>query len=93
MGSLGGDSTTYCYAERDDPIEETTEHWSREGNIDESGNIHSSSVRVNLQHSRLEYLYDEYGNWTERIVSFRLESEPEFQRSNIERRTFAYYLT
>jgi hypothetical protein len=93
MSSLGGDSTTYSYGERDDPIEETTEHRSCEGNVDETGNVHYSSDRVNLQHNRLEYLYDEYGNWTERIVSFRLESKPGFQRSNIERRTFTYYST
>ena len=90
MGSLGGDCTTYRYDAHDDPVEETVEHRSREGSFDEIGNVHYSSDRVNVQHNRLEYRYDAHGNWTERIVSFRPESEPDFQRSNIERRAITY---
>jgi hypothetical protein len=93
MGKLGEDYTTYRYQDHDDPVEETIEHRSREGRVDESGNVQYSSNRVNLQHNRLEYLYDEYGNWTERIVSLRLESEPEFRRCNVQRRTITYYST
>jgi len=91
MGNLGGDFTTYSYGDRDDPVEETTEHKSREGSFDETGNMHYSSDRMNVQHNQLEYLYDEHENWTERIVSFRSESEPNFQRSNIEHRIITYY--
>lgn len=91
MGSLGGDCTTYRYDSHDDPVEETVEHRSREASFDEIGNVHYSSDRVNIQHNRLEYRYDDHGNWTERIVSFRSESEPDFQRSNIKRRTITYY--
>jgi len=91
MGSLGGDCTTYRYDAHDDPVEETVEHRSREGSFDESGNVHYSSDRVNIQHNRLEYRYDAHGNWTERIVSFRSESEPDFQQSNIERRVITYH--
>ena len=93
MGNLGGDLTTYRYGERDEPVEETTEHRTREASLDESGNVKYSSDRINVQHYQLEYLYDAHGNWTERIVSSRSESEPTFQRSNIERRTISYYLT
>ena len=93
MGQLGEDRTTYRYRDHDDPVEETIEHTSREGKIDEAGNVQYSSNRVNLQHNQLEYLYDECGNWTERIVSLRLESQSEFQRSNVERRTITYYST
>ena len=91
MGSLGGDCITYRYEDHDDPVEESIEHRSREGNLDETGSVCYSPDRVNLQRNRLEYLYDEHGNWTERIVSFRLEPKPDFQRSNIERRTITYY--
>jgi hypothetical protein len=91
MGNLGGDSTTYRYDDRDDPVEERAELRSREGSFDETGNVHYSSDRINVQHNQLEYLYDEHENWTERIVSFRSESEPNFQRSNIERRMITYY--
>jgi hypothetical protein len=93
LGNLGGDSTTYRYGDSDDPVEEITEHRSREGSVDETGSLHYSPDRIDVQHSRLEYLYDAQGNWTERIVSFRSDSEPAFQRSNIERRMITYYST
>ena len=91
MGSLGGDCTTYRYDGHDDPVEETVEHRSREASLDEIGNLNYSSDRVNIQHIRLEYRYDDHGNWTERIVSSRSESESEIHRSNIKRRTITYY--
>jgi hypothetical protein len=40
---------------------------------------------------RLEYKYDAQGNWTECVVWSRLEPNPDFQRSNVERRQFTYY--
>ena len=40
---------------------------------------------------RFEYTYDAAGNWTERIASGRFDRHPEFQRTNIERRTITYY--
>jgi hypothetical protein len=91
MGNLGGDSTIYRYESHDHPVEETVEHRSREANLDEIGTVQYSSDRVTVQHNRLDYRYDAHGNWTERTVSFRLESEPEFQCSNIERRTITYH--
>jgi YD repeat-containing protein len=93
MGALGGDSTTYRYDAHNDFVEETVEHRSREASFDESGNAQYSSDRVSMQHNRLEYRYDVHGNWTERIVSFRPESEPCYQRSNIERRVITYHDT
>lgn len=48
MGNLGGDSTTYRYGERDDPVEETTEHRTREASLDETGNVQYSSNRINV---------------------------------------------
>lgn len=93
MGNLGGNFTTYRYAERDDPVEEKTEHRTREASLDEAGNVQYSSDRITVQHNRFEYHYDPQENWTERIVLFRLESESNFQRSNIERRMITYYST
>ena len=55
--------------------------------------VHYSSDRVNVQHNRLEYRDHAHGNWTERIVWFRPESEPDFQRSNIEHRAVTYHDT
>lgn len=91
MGNLGGDTTTYLYNDHDDPVEETTGHRTRKATMDETGNIQYSADQVHAQQNRLEYLYDANGNWTERIVSSRPESEPSFQRSNVERRTITYY--
>ncbi|AXC12098.1 hypothetical protein ACPOL_2790 [Acidisarcina polymorpha] len=91
MGNLGGSSTTYRYNANDDPSEETAEHRSREASYDETGTLHYTSDRLNVQHNRLEYVHDGHGDWTERIVSFRSGSESEFERSNIERRSITYY--
>ena len=38
------------------------------------------------QDVRIEYRYDAQGNWTERVVWCRWESNPNFERSNVERR-------
>ncbi len=92
MGTLGGDRITYRYDEdHDDPIEETTEHTSREAGLDEQGVLKYSPDRVSIQHNRLDYVYDDHGNWTERIVSIRPEPNPAFQPSNIERRAITYH--
>jgi hypothetical protein len=40
---------------------------------------------------RFEYQYDPQGNWIERVVWFRSGSQPDFQRSHVERRMITYY--
>jgi YD repeat-containing protein len=90
MGNLGGDRTTYRYGEYSDPIEETTEHNTRQANLSESGTEFSLGSS-HVQHNRLEYRYDSHGNWTERIVSIRLEPAEEFQLSNVEHRKISYH--
>jgi hypothetical protein len=91
MGSLAEDRTTFRYDEHDNPIEETTEHTSREASLKEDGTLHYSEDRLNVQHARFEYRYDAHGNWTERIVSIQPEPDADFQRSNIERRAITYH--
>jgi len=91
MGNLSEDRTSFQYADREDPVEEDTEHENREARIDEDGTVHYTEARVILQRTRFEYRYDAQGNWTERIVSGRAEQNPDFQRSNIERRTITYH--
>jgi hypothetical protein len=92
MGTLSENRTSYRYDEdHDDPIEETTEHTSREAGIDEHGALKYSPDRVTIQHNRLEYVYDDHGNWIERIVSIRPEPNTAFQPSNIERRAITYH--
>lgn len=91
MGNLSEERTAFQYAEREDAIEETAEHRNREARIADDGTMHYAEPRVTLQRTRFEYRYDAQGNWTERIVSWRAEQNPDFQRSNIERRTITYY--
>jgi YD repeat-containing protein len=91
MGSLSDDHTTYRYADRNDPIEEVSEHRSREAGLDESGAVRYAPDRVSVQQNRFEYVYDPHGNWTERIMSYRVEPNLTFQRSNIERRVITYH--
>jgi hypothetical protein len=91
MGKLGEHRSTYLYQDRDDPVEEINEDRHREAKINETGSVEYTPDSVNLQRNRLEYRYDEQGNWTERVVSYRLEPNPDFQCSNIERRTITYH--
>lgn len=60
-------------------------------NPDEAGNPQPSNEVSNRQQVRFAYQYDVHGNWTERVVSVRREQNPDFQRSNIERRKISYY--
>ena len=82
MGTLGEERTTSRYEDRDDPIEETTEHRNREAGLDESGVVQYTPDKVSVTHGRFEYVYDAQGNWTERVVS----------RGNIVRRAITYYV-
>ncbi len=91
MGSLSEERTTYRYGDREDPIEETTEHKNREARINENGAVVYTADRVNVQHNRFDYLYDAHGNWTEMTVSYQVEPSTEFQRSNSERRAVTYH--
>jgi hypothetical protein len=91
MGTLGGDRTTYRYEDRDEAVEETTEHTTREASLNEDGTLQYSPGASHIQHNRLEYTYDSHGNWTKRTVSYRLEPESAFLLSNIERREIEYY--
>jgi hypothetical protein len=92
MGTLSGNRTIYRYDEdHDDPIEVTTEHTSREAGIDEHGALKYSQGQVSIQHNRSDHVYDDHGNWIERIVSIRPEPNTAFQPSNIERRAITYH--
>ncbi len=91
MFSLRGDRTTYRYGDGDDPIEETTEHWSREANLEDGGTLQYGPNKVTAQGIHLEYRYDAHMNWVEKTVSMRYEANAEFQPSNIERRAITYH--
>jgi hypothetical protein len=91
MGDLGGHLITSRYDDHDNPIEETTVNTSREMGVDRDGNLRTNSESSNTQVTRFEYTYDAQENWTERVVWSRLEPNPNFERSNVERRQLTYY--
>jgi YD repeat-containing protein len=91
MGELGGHRTTHRYDDRDNLIEETTEHTSHDMQFDEAGKISPTKDISRTQHLRFEHTYDAHGNWTEQVVFSRLEPNPNFERSNAVRRVITYY--
>ncbi len=91
MGSLEEERASYRYGDREDPIEETTVHKNREASLNENGAVVYTADRVSVQRNRIDYVYDTHGNWTERTVSYQVEPNPDFQRSNVERRIITYH--
>jgi hypothetical protein len=93
IGTLGGDRTTFRYEDREEAVEETTEHTARQASLNEDGTLRYSPKTAHVQHNRFDYVYDSHGNWTSRTVSIRLEPETAFRLSNIEQREIEYYAT
>jgi hypothetical protein len=91
MGTLSEERTTFHYQDYDDPIAETSSSRNRRVDIDDDGTVRTTEDDPRVQYNRYDYQYDSGGNWTERVVSYRIGQQPEFQRSNIERRTITYY--
>jgi YD repeat-containing protein len=91
MGELGGHRTTYSYDDNGREIANVTEHYSRRYSIDENGSLRIASEESHKQHFRFTYVFDAHGNWTERAVWSRLEPNPNFQPSNVERREIGYH--
>lgn len=91
MGSLSEERTTFRYDDHHNPIDEISENHGRAMDIDDDGVVHAKEEEPRVQHARFDYQYDAHGNWTERVVWNRTGSQPDFQRSNIERRTITYY--
>jgi hypothetical protein len=53
--------------------------------------MQATKQRSRTSQTRFEYHYDEHANWTERIVWSRHDSQADFRRSNLIRRTISYY--
>jgi hypothetical protein len=91
IGTLSESRTTYRYDDRDNPIEESKEDQNRELGADADGTPRVRNESVKRHGARFDYQYDGEGNWTERIVSNRMEPNAIFQRSAVERRQITYY--
>jgi hypothetical protein len=59
--------------------------------VDADGTPRARNESARRHDRRYEYQYDAEGNWTERIVSGRIEPNAIFQRSALERRQITYY--
>jgi hypothetical protein len=91
MFNLGGDRTTFGYAEGNDPIEQICEQSSREANLDDGGSLQYTAEKITTQYIRFDCRYDARGNWVEKTVSTRPDANAEFQPSNIMRRVIIYH--
>jgi len=92
MGTLSEERITFEYDDYDDPIAETSRSRNRRVDIDDDGVVRTIEEEPGVQQqNRYDYQYDSHGNWTERVGSYKIGSQPEFQRSNIQRRTITYY--
>ena len=90
MGPLSEERVSVRYDDFDNPVEEARSETSREMRM-ENGAVRSEEQPPRVQHVTFAYRYDTYGNWTERIVSQRVEPNVHERPSNIERRTIEYY--
>jgi hypothetical protein len=91
MGSLSEERTSFQYDDHDNPVEEISEDRGRSADIDDDGVLQLKEEEPRTQYARFDYQYDVHGNWTERVGWGRTKAQTDFQRSNIERRTFTYY--
>jgi YD repeat-containing protein len=92
IGTLSEERTTFQYDNDDDPIAETWSSRNRRAVVGDDGVVRTTEEEPEVQqHNQYEYQYDSRGNWIERVVSSGIESQPEFRRSNLERRTITYY--
>jgi hypothetical protein len=90
MGTLSEERVTVRYDDFDNPVEEVRSDVSRDMRMD-NGVVKTEERPSHVQRVKFEYQYDAHGNWTERIVSQRLEPNADDRPSNIERRTITYY--
>jgi YD repeat-containing protein len=91
MGALSDERTTFEYDDRGNAILESSEERHREVRMDADGVPQYTDQGTITQDTRFDYVYDEHGNWTERVAWHRVLTQVEFRRSNVERRAITYY--
>jgi hypothetical protein len=90
MFGLSEERITTQYDDHGNRTETTTEHQSREANVNE-GNIEYGAPTIRRAQARFTYKFDDRGNWSERVISQRHGENPDFTPCSIERREIAYY--
>ena len=91
MGPIGENRITFDYDDHANVVRQVSEDIQREMQLHEDGHMEVVKENSHRHETRLDYVYDSHGNWTEKVVSGRLEPNPNFQLSNIERRAIEYY--
>ena len=91
MGGLSETLQTYSYDDHDNVIEEHHKEASREASIGRRGRRTTSNETSSEGWQRHVYVYDERGNWIEKVTLHRGSSDRDFKRSTITRRTITYY--
>jgi hypothetical protein len=91
MAGLSETLQTYSYDDRDNVVEEHNQEASREAGIGRGGRRITSNEASSESWERHVYVYDDRGNWIEKVNLRRESSGREFKRLTIERRTITYY--
>jgi len=91
MGGLSETLQTYSYDDHDNVVEERSKETSREASLGRGGRRTTTNETSSDSWERHAYVYDDRGNWTEKVNLRRESSDREFKRATIERRTITYY--
>jgi len=91
FGPLGRERQTMAYNDRGDQTEVITEDEHRGFGFGDGGEMIETEHRTSRSEARFRYVYDERGNWIEKVVEWRQRTEEDFSVSAVERRTITYY--
>ena len=90
-GVLGGERKTYVHDEHGNAIAEVTTSVRREIGAGDDGAVQTTNETTQSREMRFAYVYDAYGNWTERMASARITESGDFAPHRVEWRTIEYY--
>jgi len=82
-----------AYNERGDRVEDICESENRQMNVDAEGRLADdpSGATASRSETRIDYEYDERGNWIHKAVLARNAADGDFVACTVEQRTIAYY--
>ena len=92
FGTMGVKVSRFLYDDRGNVVERVETEHRRDVTRDAATGVTARGQESSrVFRIRFEHTLDDRGNWTERIVSNRLEPDGEFRRSNVERREITYW--
>jgi YD repeat-containing protein len=93
FGPLGRERQTMAYNERGDRVEDVCESENRQMNFDAEGRLvdDPSGATTSRSEARIDYEYDERGNWIRKTVVARGAADRDFVTTAVEQRTIAYF--